>query len=99
MAQSHLDLLTFEQFRSVIAKELMVPKDKVVPQASFVEDLLVDSIRMVEMMLKLEEMGMEIPLEAAWSIETVKDAYELYVQQAQDRATTAGPVAVTAGAD
>jgi len=97
MAQSNPDTLTFEQFRSVIAKELMVPKEKVVAEASFIEDLLVDSIRMVEMMLKLEEMGMEIPLEAAWSIETVGDAYELYAQHARDRATSAAPVAAIAG--
>ncbi|MBC8446375.1 MAG: acyl carrier protein [Chloroflexi bacterium] len=96
MTKSNPGILTFEQFRDIIAKELMVAKEKVVPQASFIEDLLVDSIRMVEMMLKLEEMGMEIPLEAAWSIETVGDAYEQYAKHAQDSATSAGPVAATA---
>jgi acyl carrier protein len=29
-------------------------------------------------MLSLEEMGIEIPLEAAWDVETVGDAYQVY---------------------
>ena len=78
MAESNPGVLTFEEFRDIIARELMVAKEKVIPDASFIEDLLVDSIRMVEIMLKLEDMGMSIPLEAAWSIETVGDAYQQY---------------------
>ena len=78
MAQSNPNNLTFEGFRGFIARELMIDKEKVVPEASLIDDLLVDSIRMVEMMLRLEEQGMSIPLEAAWSIETVGDAYEQY---------------------
>jgi acyl carrier protein len=39
---------------------------------------------MVEMMLKLEEEGMTIPLEAAWSIETVGDAYREYAKAVND---------------
>jgi acyl carrier protein len=31
---------------------------------------------MVDMMLRLEEMGISIPLEVAWQIETVGDAYQ-----------------------
>jgi acyl carrier protein len=84
MTQSDSSLLTFKQFQDIIAQELVLPREKVVPEASFIEDLLVDSIRMVEMMLKLEEMGMSIPLEAAWSIETVEDAYREYAKHAQD---------------
>jgi len=33
------------------------------------------TLRMVDMMLRLEEMGISIPLEVAWQIETVGDAY------------------------
>lgn len=29
-------------------------------------DLLADSIKLVELMLRLEEMGVDIPVEAAW---------------------------------
>jgi acyl carrier protein len=96
MAELNAATLTFEQFRDLISKELAVPKEKVVADASFIEDLLVDSIRMVEMMLRLEEMGMSIPLEAAWSIETVGDAFEQYRQVAQE--AQAGTASATAAA-
>ncbi|MFB0536751.1 MAG: acyl carrier protein [Anaerolineae bacterium] len=67
--------LTFEEFRKMIARELEVEEERIVPEASFFSDLCVDSIRMVDMMLRLEELGVAIPLEVAWQIETVGDAY------------------------
>lgn len=70
--------VSFEEFRQLIARELQVDEEKVVPEASFVEDLLADSIRLVELMLRLEDQGVQIPLEAAWEIRTVGDAYRLY---------------------
>ena len=97
MAESNPGVLTFEEFRDIIARELMVAKEKVIPDASFIEDLLVDSIRMVEMMLKLEDMGMSIPLEAAWSIETVGDAYQQYKEYAQEGTASGRPAAALAG--
>lgn len=70
----------FETFRDIIATELQVDRDEVVREASFVEDLLADSIKLVEMLLSLEEEGIQIPIESAWEVETVGDAYRLYRQ-------------------
>ena len=67
--------LTFEEFRKIVARELEVDEERIVPEASFFSDLCVDSIRMVDMMLRLEELGISIPLDVAWQIETVGDAY------------------------
>jgi len=72
------DPISFEAFRGMIADALQVNREKVVPEASFVEDLRADSIQLVEMMLHMEETGIEIPIESAWEIETVGDAYQLY---------------------
>lgn len=74
--------ISFEEFKRILAKELQVDESKVVPDASFVEDLFVDSIKLVELMLRLEEEGIDIPLESAWDVETVGDAYRLYAEQA-----------------
>jgi acyl carrier protein len=73
--------VSFETFRGIVAEALQVDKEKVVRDASFVEDLLADSIRLVEMMLQMEEKGIGIPIESAWEIKTVGDAYELYKQR------------------
>jgi acyl carrier protein len=76
MTEPESNNLTFEEFRSLLAEELQVDEERVIPEASFFSDLCVDSIRMVDMMLRLEELGLRIPLEDAWQIETVEDAYQ-----------------------
>jgi len=58
-----------------------VEQGKVIREASFVDDLPADSIQLVELMLHMEEMGISIPMEAAWEVETVGDAYRLYREQ------------------
>ena len=70
--------ISFEALRDIVAEALHVERDSVVRQASFVNDLLADSIKLVEMMLVMEENGIEIPMESAWEVETVGDAYQLY---------------------
>jgi acyl carrier protein len=70
--------IPFEEFRRLVAQELKVEESRVVPEASFTKDLLADSIRLVELMLRLEEEGIDIPFEEAWDVETVGDAYRLY---------------------
>ncbi len=70
--------MTFQEFRRIIARELQVEEHKVVHEASFMEDLSADSIQLVSLMLRMEELGIGIPLEAAWEVETVGDAYQLY---------------------
>jgi len=70
--------VTFGEFTQIIAHELQVEESKVVREASFTEDLLADSIQLVNMMLRLEEQGVSIPIEAAWEVETVGDAYRVY---------------------
>lgn len=70
--------LSFEAFRNVITDALQVGREAVVRAASFVEDLRADSIQLVEMMLQMEESGIAFPIESAWEIETVGDAYRLY---------------------
>jgi acyl carrier protein len=73
--------ISFEEFQRLIAQELQVDESQVVPEASFVQDLFADSIRLVELLLHLEEAGIDIPIEKAWNVETVGDAYQLYSSQ------------------
>jgi acyl carrier protein len=79
--QTDREQITFEEFKCIVAQELQVKEEEVVREASFVEDLLADSIKLVELMLRMDEMGISIPLESAWEVETVGDAYELYAGQ------------------
>ena len=81
--------ITFEEFRRLIAKELHVEERLVVPEASFVDNLYADSIRLVELMLRLKNQGITIPMEEAWNVKTVGDAYRLYARTA---GTSAPPI-------
>jgi acyl carrier protein len=78
--------ITFEEFRHIIAQELQIDETQVVGDASFVEDLMADSIKLVEMMLRMEELGIDIPLESAWEVQTVGDAYRVYSEHASSQA-------------
>ena len=72
--------ITFADFRKMVARELEIDESRVVPEASFTVDLLADSIQLVALMLSFEERGICSPEEAAWEVETVGDAYRLYVE-------------------
>ena len=61
----------------IIVEQLSVDKSKVVPGASFVDDLGADSLDLVELIMAMEEaFGIEIPDEVAEKITTVQDAID-----------------------
>ncbi|PID75617.1 MAG: acyl carrier protein [Deltaproteobacteria bacterium] len=61
----------------IIAEQLSVPVEKVVPQASFVDDLGADSLDLVELIMALEDsFDIEIPDDDAEKISTVQDAID-----------------------
>ena len=70
--------LTFDEFRKRVAQELQVDESQINADTSFNQDLFTDSIRLVELLLKFNEEGIEIPFEEAWNVDTVGDAYKLY---------------------
>lgn len=66
-----------DRIKKIIAEQLGVEESKVVPEASFVEDLGADSLDTVELVMALEEhCEIEIPDEDAQKILTVRDAIE-----------------------
>ena len=63
--------------KDIIVEQLGVDADKVVPDASFIDDLGADSLDTVELIMAIEEeFDTEIPEEEAASIATVKDAID-----------------------
>ncbi|MDA3970376.1 MAG: acyl carrier protein [Desulfobulbaceae bacterium] len=61
----------------IIAEQLSVDKAKVVPSASFVDDLGADSLDLVELIMAMEEaFDTEIADEVAEKITTVKAAID-----------------------
>jgi acyl carrier protein len=65
------DANIFEKVKKIVTDQLGVEADKVVPEASFQNDLGADSLDTVELVMALEEeFDIEIPDEAAESIGT-----------------------------
>lgn len=61
--------------KKIVVEHLGVEEDKVVPSASFIDDLGADSLDTVELVMAFEEeFGVEIPDDAAEKIMKVEDA-------------------------
>jgi acyl carrier protein len=75
---SSQDPISLDEFRRMIARQLHIDESRVTAEATFVEDLFADSIRLVELMFTLEKQGITIPMEEAWNVKTVGDAYTVY---------------------
>ena len=70
-----------QEMIDIIVEQLSVEKEKVVPNASFVDDLGADSLDLVELIMAMEEgFDIEIPDEDAEKITTVQDAID-YVKK------------------
>ncbi len=66
---------TAERVKKIVVEHLGVEEDKVVEKASFIDDLGADSLDTVELVMAFEEeFGVEIPDDAAETIQTVGDA-------------------------
>ncbi len=64
-----------DRVRKIVVEHLGVEEDKVVEGASFIDDLGADSLDTVELVMAFEEeFGVEIPDDAAETIQTVADA-------------------------
>jgi acyl carrier protein len=64
-----------QEMIDIIVEQLSVDKEKVVANASFVDDLGADSLDLVELIMAMEEgFDIEIPDEDAEGITTVQDA-------------------------
>jgi acyl carrier protein len=67
----------FDKVQKIVSEQLGVDTAKVVPAASFANDLGADSLDTVELVMALEEeFDIEIPDEAAEEIATVQSAVD-----------------------
>ncbi len=71
-----------EKVKNIVVEHLGVEADKVVENASFIDDLGADSLDTVELVMAFEEeFGVEIPDDAAETITTVQDAIKFIKEQ------------------
>jgi acyl carrier protein len=72
-----------ERVKKIVVEHLSVEEDKVSENASFIDDLGADSLDTVELVMAFEEeFGIEIPDDAAETIQTFGDAVK-FIKDAQ----------------
>lgn len=86
MAKTGSGPIPYDEFRTILSEVLLVEEERITPEASFTKDLFVDSLRLIELVLTIERLGAEIPSEKFWEIQTVGNAYDVYVQYATAQA-------------
>jgi len=79
MADSILD---FAEFRTRLAQVFDVPEELLQAETNFLEDLAFDSLRMLQLGMIFEDLGVMMPDGMAWEIQTVGEAYAYYLAQA-----------------
>ena len=72
-----------ERVKQIVVEHLGVEEGKVTPEASFIDDLGADSLDTVELVMAFEEeFSIEIPDDAAETIQTVGDAVKFIEKSA-----------------
>jgi acyl carrier protein len=72
---------TFHEFRSFLSEQLGIAESVLLPETSFLNDLAVESLKLLELVFQIEQqLGRRVPSDAAWDLQTVSDAYNLYVR-------------------
>jgi len=78
-------VLSLDEFRQFLSDSLGIADVALTPDAHFLNDLAIESLKLVELILQFElQLGVSIPTDAAWEIQTVGDAYKYYVELVQD---------------
>ena len=71
-----------ERIKKIVVEHLDVEEDKITESASFIDDLGADSLDTVELVMAFEEeFGIEIPDDAAESIQTFGDAVKFITEK------------------
>jgi acyl carrier protein len=80
--------LTFDEFRERLARMFETPLEALQWETNFLDDLAFDSLRMLQLGMVYEDLGLDMPAELAWGIRTVGDAYAYYVAALEAAETT-----------
>jgi acyl carrier protein len=75
---------TEQRVRKLVAEQLLICESRVIPEATFVEDLGADSLDRVEMVMNVETaFGIEITEKESEAITTVQDVLNLIQARAK----------------
>ncbi|MGA1870070.1 MAG: acyl carrier protein [bacterium] len=73
-------VMSFDEFRIMVAESLGFKKNELREDTSFLYDLGVDSLSLMNFILKLEkEYGIKFELSNIWELKSLKKAYSIFL--------------------
>ena len=82
--------LTFEIFQKHLARLTGLEPGQLSMETNLVVDLGLDSLKLLEIVLEFEKLGVPVSLADAWGIQTVGDAWQYYQRKAAAHGTEEG---------
>ena len=79
---SEQETFTFEDFQKHLARVTGLNPNSLSLETNLVVDLGLDSLKLLEIILEFEKLGVPVSMADAWSIQTVGDAWEYYQRAA-----------------
>lgn len=73
-----LHSLSLDEFQLEVARVLKVAPASITPDTNFITDIGLDSLRLLQVILEMEKMGVRVSIADAWGIQTVGEAYQYY---------------------
>jgi acyl carrier protein len=70
--------LSFEEFQVMLSDILDVSIKDLKPEAYFITDLGVDSLKLAELFLRFQKLGFEFSPDLIWRLQTVGDAFQYF---------------------
>ena len=75
-------VISFHQFNEMLAGHLGFDINGLTRDTSFVDDLGIDSLSLVNFIIKLEKkFAIKIEMDKVWSLKNVGDAYDAFIQK------------------
>lgn len=75
------DITSFADFQTLLGQVLHLPAAALTPDAYFIADLGLDSLRLIELVLWFHRQGFDSSLDQLAAVQTVGDAYELMLRE------------------
>jgi len=75
--------ITFDAFTKLLGKRLGFDPVILTPETNLVIDLGLESLKLLEMLLEFERLGIQVSIAEAWAIQTVGEAYAYYLKHFQ----------------
>jgi acyl carrier protein len=75
-------MVNFDQFKQMVADHFGFKTEQLLHATSFIDDLGIDSLSLVNFVIKLErKYGIKIEMDSVWQLKSIGEAFEIFIQK------------------